>query len=212
MKTTLKIMLVALMMTLATTASAINYNQARRQALFLADKMAYELNLTERQYNAVYRINLNYLLSVNNRRDVFGNYWTRRNYEMRRLLARWQYNRYVAANYFYRPVYWSNNGWNWRIYSRYPANNGYHSSYSYSRSSCSSGSCSYDYDDDCDYGRCNSRRYNSRYNNRCYDYDDDDCDDCDYSNYNTNVNTNVNNNVNVNNIINSNGRPGFRFW
>ena len=33
-------------------ASAMSYEQAREQALFLTDKMAYELNLTEDQYEA----------------------------------------------------------------------------------------------------------------------------------------------------------------
>lgn len=240
MKNALKIMLVALMMAFTTTASAINYNQARRQALFLADKMAYELNLSNRQYEAVYRINLDYLMAVNNRGDVFGNNWARRNYELKRMLSRWQYNKYIAANYFYRPVYWSNNNWRWRIYNRYSSDRWYYSRpsaystyrgggncyprrswrsprnncYSYS-SSYSSSSCNdyYDYDDD-DY--CG---YDCDYDDDDWD-DYDDCDDwdgCNSSNYNSNYNSNsnYNNNVNVINLsnsVNSNYRPGFRFW
>ena len=34
------------------TAGAMSYSQAREQALFLTDKMAYELNLTDDQYEA----------------------------------------------------------------------------------------------------------------------------------------------------------------
>ena len=41
------IALVAMFMMTFTTASAMSYEQARQQALFLTDKMAYELNLTE---------------------------------------------------------------------------------------------------------------------------------------------------------------------
>ena len=43
------IALVAMFMMTFTTASAMSYEQARQQALFLTDKMAYELNLTEDQ-------------------------------------------------------------------------------------------------------------------------------------------------------------------
>ena len=38
--------------TLTVAANAMSYEQARRQALFLTDKMAYELNLTDEQYEA----------------------------------------------------------------------------------------------------------------------------------------------------------------
>ena len=40
------IALVAMFSMTFTTASAMSYEQARQQALFLTDKMAYELNLT----------------------------------------------------------------------------------------------------------------------------------------------------------------------
>ena len=47
--------LVALLV-MAVQASAMSYEQARQQALFLTDKMAYELNLTDAQYEAAYEI------------------------------------------------------------------------------------------------------------------------------------------------------------
>ena len=40
--------LAAMLMTVL-PSEAMSYEQARQQALFLADKMAYELNLTEEQ-------------------------------------------------------------------------------------------------------------------------------------------------------------------
>ena len=43
------IALVAMFMMTSTSASAMSYEQARQQALFLTDKMAYELNLTDDQ-------------------------------------------------------------------------------------------------------------------------------------------------------------------
>lgn len=113
-------MLIAVMMPIVTSASAMTYSQAKDQALFLADKMAYELNLTDEQNEAAYEINLDYLMAVNDYSDVYGTYWARRNYELQSILAGWQYNEYIATYYFFRPVYWSDNTWNWRIYSYYP--------------------------------------------------------------------------------------------
>lgn len=116
---TIKMIMIAVMMTIVTSASAMTYSQAKDQALFLADKMAYELNLTDEQYEAAYEINLDYLMAVNDYNDLYGYYWTLRNEELQSILFSWQYNAYVAATYFYRPVYWSNNSWVWRIYTRY---------------------------------------------------------------------------------------------
>ena len=56
------------------SANAMSYEQARRQALFLTDKMAYELNLTDEQYEAAYEINLDYLLGVDSYDDLYGMY------------------------------------------------------------------------------------------------------------------------------------------
>ena len=60
-------------------AKAMSFEQARHQALFLTDKMAYELNLTDDQYEAAYEINLDYLLSIDHYDDLYGIYWRRRN-------------------------------------------------------------------------------------------------------------------------------------
>ncbi len=80
----MKKMMIALlaMLTMSISASAMSYEQARDQALFLTDKMAYELNLTEDQYEAAYEINLDYLLSIDNYDDLYGTYWERRNLDL----------------------------------------------------------------------------------------------------------------------------------
>lgn len=109
-----------LMIASLTSASAMSFEQAREQALFLADKMAYELNLTEEQYEAVYEINLDYLMGVNSERDLYGDYWTRRNLDLSYILLDWQYRAFVDAAYFYRPLYWSSGYWHFGIYARYP--------------------------------------------------------------------------------------------
>ena len=113
------IMLTALFW-MAVSASAMSYEQARQQALFLTDKMAYELNLTEEQYEAAYEVNLDYLMSVNTQDDLYGSYWTYRNLDMSYILFDWQYRLFCEATYFYRPLYWSAGYWHFGIYARYP--------------------------------------------------------------------------------------------
>ena len=45
-----KMMILAVMMVMTVSATAMSYNAAKHEALFLSDKMAYELNLTAAQY------------------------------------------------------------------------------------------------------------------------------------------------------------------
>ena len=108
------------MLGLALSANAMSYEQARNEALFLTDKMAYELNLTDAQYEAAYEINLDYLMGVTSRHDVFGSYWERRNMDLQYILYSWQWEAFRAATYFYRPLYWDAGFWHFGIYARYP--------------------------------------------------------------------------------------------
>ena len=108
------------MVTMTISAQAMSYEQAREQALFLTDKMAYELNLTEDQYEAAYEVNLDYLLGVESQADLYGEYWTRRNLDLSYILLDWQYSAFCAATYFYRPLYWDAGYWHFGIYARYP--------------------------------------------------------------------------------------------
>ena len=108
------------MLTLTVSANAMSFEQARNEALFLTDKMAYELNLTDEQYEAAYEINLDYLMGVTGRADVFGTYWERRNLDLSYILLDWQWEAYLAATYFYRPLYWDAGYWHFGIYARYP--------------------------------------------------------------------------------------------
>lgn len=112
--------LVAMFMMTFTTASAMSYEQARQQALFLTDKMAYELNLTDDQYEAAYEVNLDYLMGVNTYDDLYGAYWRQRNLDLSYILLDWQYRAFCNATYFYRPLYWNAGYWHFGIYARYP--------------------------------------------------------------------------------------------
>ena len=114
------IIALTVLFTTTVSANAMSYEQARDQALFLTDKMAYELNLTQDQYEAAFEINLDYLLSIDNYNDLYGTYWTRRNLDLSYILLDWQYNAFCAANYFYRPLYWDAGYWHFSIYARYP--------------------------------------------------------------------------------------------
>ena len=118
----MKKMMIALvaMLTIAASGKAMSYEQARNEALFLTDKMAYELNLTDEQYEAAYEINLDYLMGVTSYDDVYGNYWERRNLDMSYILLDWQWRTFCEASYFYRPLYWRDGYWHFGIYARYP--------------------------------------------------------------------------------------------
>lgn len=117
--------LVAMVTMTVTSASAMSYEQARQQALFLTDKMAYELNLTDDQYEAAYETNLDYLMSVNTVDDLYGVYWRQRNLDLSYILLDWQYRSFLNATYFYRPLYWDAGYWHFGIYARYPHRNYY---------------------------------------------------------------------------------------
>ena len=114
-----KMMFLAVMMVMTISANAMNYNAAKHEALFLSDKMAYELILTAAQYEAIYEINIDYLMSLNGHGDVFGIWWDRRNADLRFVLNSWQYDKYVALNHFYRPVAWKAGGWTFAVYAHY---------------------------------------------------------------------------------------------
>ena len=104
-------------------AKATDYREIRDYALFLTDKMAYELNLSEEQYEAAYEINFDYLcdvLSYNEYDDLYGRAWSLRNRDLRYILLEAQYNMFARLNYFYRPCYFSHGVINIRIYNYYP--------------------------------------------------------------------------------------------
>lgn len=115
-----KIMIALMMLVIAATGKAMSYEQARNEALFLTDKMAYELNLTDEQYEAAYEINLDYLMGVTSYDDVYGSYWERRNRDLSYVLLDWQWTNFCAATYFYRPLTWADGYWHFGVYARYP--------------------------------------------------------------------------------------------
>lgn len=117
----MKRLLLLLILTLATAGSmkAMSYEQARREAWFLTDKMAYELNLTPTQFDCAYRVNLDYLMSINTASDCYGYYWSYRDDDLRCILFDWQYALYSSLDYFYRPVRWLRYAWYFPVCDHY---------------------------------------------------------------------------------------------
>ena len=106
-------------LTMAINASALSFDEARHEALYLTDKMAYELALSMEQMEAVYEINLDYLLNVNRSSDLYSIFWERRNLDLQYVLSPYQFQAYINANYFYRPLNWIRGPWRLAIYGRY---------------------------------------------------------------------------------------------
>ena len=117
------IMTFAMMVTIVTSATAMTFNEAREHALFLTDKMSYELGLSPTQVDNVYEINLDYIISVaiNGERQSFCQ--SRRDADMRFVLSDYQYHIYKKTNYFYRPMNSSRNVWSFHIYNYYTDRN-----------------------------------------------------------------------------------------
>ncbi|MCR5820973.1 MAG: hypothetical protein K6F94_08540 [Bacteroidaceae bacterium] len=103
------------------------YKEAREQALYLTDKMAYELNLNSQQYNDCYEINLDYFLSVQTPEEIYGPYLAYRNADLRHILLDWQYSIFTAVDYFFHPLAWLRGVWHYPIYRHYAVNHYYYS-------------------------------------------------------------------------------------
>ena len=109
-------MLFAVIMSTAVCHAAMSNSKVRKETRFLTDKMAYELNLNTAQYNDVYEINYDFISGVRYLMDdvLRGEEWALnryydyldiRNDDLRWVLSRRQYSRFMQAAYFFRPIY-----------------------------------------------------------------------------------------------------------
>ena len=114
--------------------AAMSNSRVRKETRFLTDKMAYELNLNTAQYNDVYEINFDFIYSIRYLMDDvirgyewalddYYNYLDVRNDDLRWVLSDVQYRRFLQADYFYRPIYASGGGWNFRVNITYTNRN-----------------------------------------------------------------------------------------
>ncbi len=111
-------------------AFALPISEIRENARFLSDRMAYELELTSMQYEDCYEINYDFIYAINDLMDdvVYGTasaldeYYRLldyRNEDLRYVLNSHQYARFIALEYFYRPIYRHGRSWAFRIYTIY---------------------------------------------------------------------------------------------
>ncbi len=120
----------ALILSFASQMFAMSMSNMRNNARFLSDRMAYELNLTPMQYDDCYEINFDFIYAINDLMDdvVYGygdaieRYYRLldyRNEDLRFVLNARQYARFLALEYFYRPIYTTGRNWAFRIHSIY---------------------------------------------------------------------------------------------
>ena len=125
MKRILTLTLTVLLSTLLAQASMSN-SKVRKETRFLTDKMAYELNLSTRQYDDVYEINYDFISSIRYladdicrgyawAQDRYYEYLDLRNDDLRWVLDRAQYNRFMHTDYFFRPAYLTGRNWAFRV-------------------------------------------------------------------------------------------------
>lgn len=126
--------LAAVWMAVSLCSAAMSNSRVRKETRFLTDKMAYELNLSQAQYNDVYEINFDFIYSIRYIIDdaMRGYEWAMdryydcldlRNDDLRWVLSRNQYHRFLDRTYFCRPVYATASGWGFRIYITYSNHN-----------------------------------------------------------------------------------------
>lgn len=130
--TTMKKIMLSLTLALVgiTQMFALSTSSVRNHARFLSDRMAYELDLSASQYDDVFEINFDYIYQINRimddvvygYRDAIDKYYDLlddRNDDLRYVLTNRQYQRFIAAEYFYRPVYSTGRIWEFRVYTIY---------------------------------------------------------------------------------------------
>ena len=110
------IFMVAMAMAIALQAAAMDRREARAEARYLTDKMAWELGLSAREYDRMYEINYRYLRGVNTYDDLYAWRWRDRNIALRNFFNDRQWEIYIGADYFYRPLSWRNGAFVRNVY------------------------------------------------------------------------------------------------
>lgn len=112
-------------------ASASRLGDIRVNARFLTDRMAYELRLSNRQYNDIFEINYDFFYNVDPyidrmsygdsyALDMYYRYLDERNDDIRWVLSRRHYVRFMSLEHFFLPIYAVNRVCYIRIYNIYP--------------------------------------------------------------------------------------------
>lgn len=113
-----------------TNAFGMTTSTIREHARFITDRMAYELDMTPRQYEDCYEINFDFIYAINPiMKDVangysyaidrYYDYLDYRNDDLRYILTNRQFAQFLSLEYFYRPVYAYRGDWYFRVYQIY---------------------------------------------------------------------------------------------
>ena len=175
-----KILMVVVMLAVTIPAlGAMSTGNVRKNTRFLTDRMAYELNLSQDQYDDVYEVNydfinnIRYIMSNVSRGDYYAidryyDFLDVRNDDLRWILSPSQYSRFIDIDYFYRPIYTENRRWTFRIYDIYSNINFFYFGRPYHYSSYNGGHYRTHYNNISFYQNRWSKRYNfsDRYHDR----------------------------------------------
>lgn len=112
-------------------AKASGLGDIRVHARFLTDRMAFELNLNQYQYDDLYEVNFDFLCGIDPyindlaysraaAMDAYYRYLDERNDDLRWILSSAEYLRFMALDYFFRPIYAVNHCCYLRVYQIYP--------------------------------------------------------------------------------------------
>ena len=105
---------------------AMSKYRASREARFLTDKMAWELDLSYGQIEDVYEINYDYFRALDNVYDKYTWAYDIRNEELSFVLSPRQWTRFIAIEYFYVPVRVYRHAWVFPVHNHYHSNHFYY--------------------------------------------------------------------------------------
>lgn len=117
----MKKLIITLVLVLAAVVNvnAMSKYRASREARFLTDKMAWELDLSYSQMEDVYEINYDYFRSLVSVYDNYTLAYEIRNEELSFVLTPRQWTRFMAIEYFYVPVRVHSYSWYFPIHNHY---------------------------------------------------------------------------------------------
>ncbi|MBP3774475.1 MAG: hypothetical protein ILA34_03900 [Bacteroidaceae bacterium] len=111
--------LFAAMILISTQVFALSKQRAQEEADFLTDKMAYELNLLDSQWDDVYEINYDFFRRLGSLSYDYSALARDRDRKMSYVLTGAQWEKYRLAGYFAKPVRPGYNSWIFVIYDHY---------------------------------------------------------------------------------------------
>lgn len=111
---------------LTASAQPMSPYAMRSNARFLTDRMAHTLGIASYLFDELYMINYDYIYGVNEYLDDIAYGYHQAEYEeilyardaaLRAILTPYQWQRYIALEYFYRPISFLNHRWSFCIYA-----------------------------------------------------------------------------------------------